>query len=88
MSINHFGELLIRLEPLPLQLRAPILEEPPRPCFARVVPKLTEGLLQDVRSVEPLVRREQELEIAASRAAQVAHVRKQRVFLALRENFL
>ena len=40
------------LEALPLQARAPVLEEAPRPALALVVPELTEGLLEQVGRVQ------------------------------------
>src|SRR6266702_377632 len=61
MTIDHCGELLIRLEPLPLEARAPVLEETPRPALALVAPQLAEALLEDVGGVEPLVGRQQRL---------------------------
>jgi hypothetical protein len=58
MPVDHFGELFIRCEPLPLQARAPVLEEAPRPTLALVVPELAERFLQNVGRVQPLVRRQ------------------------------
>src|SRR5665647_3423835 len=58
MPVDHFGELFIRCEPLPLQARAPVLEEAPRQTLALVVPKLAKGFLQNVGRVQPLVRRQ------------------------------
>jgi hypothetical protein len=48
MAVDHGGELLVRCQPLPLQARAPILEETPCPAFALVAPQLAEALLQHV----------------------------------------
>ena len=59
MALDHLGELLVRLEPLPLQACAPVVEEAPRPAFALVVPQLAEGLLEQVGLVQPLVGRQQ-----------------------------
>ena len=58
MSIDHRGEFLERLEPLPLQAVAPVLEEFARPPFAFVIPQLTERLLEQVCRVQPLVGRD------------------------------
>src|SRR5215471_8988989 len=52
MPIDHGGELLIRLETLPLEARTPILEEPPCPALAFVAPQLAETLLEDIGGVE------------------------------------
>src|SRR3954466_8135146 len=53
MTIDHRGELLIRLQPLPLEAGAPILEEASRPALALVAPQLAETLLEDIGGVEP-----------------------------------
>src|ERR1019366_7579320 len=53
MPIDHLGEFFIRCEPLPLQARAPVLEEAPRPALALVVPELAEGFFQNVGRVQP-----------------------------------
>src|SRR5437868_7520482 len=42
MTIDHRGELLIRLKPLPLEARAPMIEEAPRPALALVAAPLAE----------------------------------------------
>lgn len=53
VSIDHAGELHLRFEPLPLQARAPVLEEPAHPALALVVPELAEGLAgRSVREAE------------------------------------
>src|ERR1700690_1869753 len=59
MSINHLSKFLVGFESLPLEARAPVLEEPPRPPFALVVPELAEGLLEQVGRVQSLVGRKQ-----------------------------
>src|SRR5665648_1218764 len=85
MPIDHSGELFIRCEPLPLQARAPVLEEAPRPALALVVPELAEGFLQNVGRVQPLVRRQQQLERSPALQAKVLVACEQRVFLSLDE---
>jgi hypothetical protein len=55
VALDHGGELLVGLEPLPLQRRFPVLEKASRPALALVVPQLAEGLLEHVGRVEPLV---------------------------------
>ena len=46
MTIDHLGELLVRLEPLPLEAGAPVLKEAPRPALALVAPQLAEAFLR------------------------------------------
>src|SRR5262249_15185825 len=48
MPIDHRGELLVRLEALPLEARTPVVEEASRPALALVAPQLAETLLQDI----------------------------------------
>ena len=57
MTIDQLGKLLVGLEPLPFQARAPILKEASRPALAFVAPQLIEALLEDIGRVEPLVGR-------------------------------
>src|SRR6266581_577578 len=83
MSIDHLGEFLVGFESLPLQACAPVLEESPRPAFAFVVPELTKGLPEQVRHIQPLVRRQHLLERPPSRQREVRAMREQRVLLAL-----
>jgi hypothetical protein len=45
MTIDHLGELLVGLEPLPLETGAPVLEEPPGPTLAFIAPQLAKALL-------------------------------------------
>jgi hypothetical protein len=40
VSVNQLGELLVRLQTLPLQLSAPVFEELANPGLAGVVPQL------------------------------------------------
>jgi hypothetical protein len=61
MSLDHVSEVLVGFEPLPLQARAPVVEEAPRPALALVVPQLPEGLLEKVGGVQALVGGEQRL---------------------------
>jgi hypothetical protein len=51
VTLDHLREGLVRFQTLPFQLSAPVLEELPRPGLAGVIPKLAEGLLQQVSSV-------------------------------------
>src|SRR6266571_4071040 len=85
VALDHLRELLVRLEPLPLERVAPILEEVPGPALAGVVPELTEGLLEQVGGVDALVRREEKLERAAPCQSRVLVTRQQRVLLSLDE---
>src|ERR1700729_886882 len=81
MTIDHLGELLVGLEPLPLEAGAPVLEEPPCPTLAFVAPQLAKALLENIGCVEPLVGRQQWRPLAVEREVFLA--RQQRVFLAL-----
>src|SRR3974390_3550529 len=83
MTIDPLGKLLVGLEPLPFQARAPILKEASRPALAFVAPQLTEALLEDIGRVEPLVGRQQRLPCLPAVERQVLLARQQRVFLAL-----
>src|ERR1700686_2139835 len=83
MTVDHRGEFLIRLEPLPLEARAPVLEEAPRPALALIAPQLAKALLEDVGRVEPLVGRQQGLQRLFALKREVLLARQQRVFLTL-----
>src|SRR6266480_1978497 len=83
MTIDHRGEFLVRLEPLPLEARAPLLEEAPCPALAFVAPQLAEALLENVGRVEPFVRRQQRLQRLLAVQREILPARQQRVFLAL-----
>ena len=83
VPFDHPCELLVGLEALPLQRVAPVLEEAPGPALPGVVPELSEGLFEQVGSVDPPVRGEQELERSAALECQVLAVRKQGVLLPL-----
>src|SRR5450759_3334546 len=83
MPIDHLGEFLVGFEALPLQARPPVLEESPRPALALVVPELTEGLPEQVRRIQALVRRQHLLERLAAFEREVLATREQRVLLAL-----
>src|SRR5262249_6965777 len=83
MPIDHGGELLVRLEALPLEARTPILEEPPCPALALVIPQLAEALLEEIGGVEPLVGRKERLQGLLAIERQILPARQQGVFLAL-----
>src|SRR6516162_6366438 len=82
MAFDHGRKLLIRLEPLPLQARPPVLEEAPCPSFALIVPKLAETLLEQIGAVEPLVGGEQGLQCLLAVEREVLPPLQQGVFLA------
>src|SRR5688500_310057 len=44
VTLDHVGEAFVGRETLPLELRAPVVEELPCPGLARVIPQLAEGL--------------------------------------------
>src|SRR5487761_2409344 len=81
MPINHLSEFLVGFETLPLQARAPVLEETPCPALTLVVPELAEGFLEQVRRVQALVGRQQRLERLPAFQGQVLVTREQCVFL-------
>src|SRR5258705_7916276 len=83
MTVDHRGELLVWLEPLPFEARAPVLEEAPCPTFALIAPQLAEALLEDIGRVEPLVGRQQRLQRFLAVEREVLPARQQGVFLAL-----
>src|ERR1700751_757131 len=83
MAFDHGRKLLVRLEPLPLQARSPVLEEASCPGFALVVPKLAEALLEQIGGVEPLVGGEHGLQCFLAVEREVLPPREQGVFLAL-----
>src|ERR1700730_14336645 len=58
VAIDHVCELLVGLQSLPLERRAPVLEEAPRPALVLVAPE-AEGLLEQVGGVQPLVGSQQ-----------------------------
>ncbi len=62
MALDQVRELLEGLQALPAQCRASLVEELSRPCFAPGVPELAELLLEHVRGVQAVVRREQRLQ--------------------------
>src|SRR5712692_7182522 len=83
MTIDHLREFLIRPEPLPLEARAPVLEEASCPSLALVAPQLAEALLENIGRVEPLVGRQQRLQRLPTLQREVRLARQQRVFLTL-----
>lgn len=85
MPLDHGGEVLVGFQALPLELRPPVLDELSGPHFAVVVPQLTEGIFEQVRGVEALVGRQQQLEIRSCCAGKVLWMRQQGVFLSLDE---
>jgi hypothetical protein len=62
--IDHVGEPLVWLEPLPFEAGPPIVEEAPRPALAAVVPELAERFLQQIGGVEALIGGQQQRERA------------------------
>src|SRR6266481_2338404 len=70
-------------QPLPLEARAPVLEEAPGPALAFVAPQLAKTLLENIGRVEPLVGCQQRLQCCLALQGEVLLARQQRVFLAL-----
>src|SRR5713101_1280767 len=85
VPINHRGELLVGPQALPLEGGPPVLEEAASPALPAVVPELAERLLEQVRSIQPLVGGEQRLERPPAAEGQVLAVRQQGVLLPLDE---
>src|SRR5271157_597899 len=83
VTLDHIGELLVGLEPLPLERCAPILKEAPCPTLVLVAPQLTERFLEEVSGVQSLVGPQQELERLAPFQREVLLARQQGIFLAL-----
>ena len=83
MTLDHLSELLVRRQPLPLEARAPVLEEAPRPALTLVTPQLAEGLLEQIGRIEALVRCQQGLQCLPAIEVQVLAVRQQGVLLSL-----
>src|SRR6516165_9202661 len=81
--LDHRGELLVGLQPLPPQRLAPLLEEPQRPTRRLVVPELPERLLEQIGRMQALVGLEQQLERRLAPVAQVMPPRQQGVLLPL-----
>src|ERR1700716_2368203 len=83
--LDHVGEALVGFETLPFETGAPVVEEAPSPALVSVVPELSEGLLEQVGGIEPLVGGEQQLERPLALEAEVLMARQQGVFVALDE---
>src|SRR5256886_17536005 len=83
MTIDHLGELLVRLEPMPLEAGALVAKGTPRPTLALVAPQLAATLLEDIGRVEALVGRKQRLQCLLAFEREVLLAREQRVFLTL-----
>ncbi len=82
MTIDRVGEFLVRLEPLPLEGRTPVLEEAPCPALAFIAPQLAKILLENVGGVEPLVGCQQGLQRLPALQGEVLLARQLCVFLA------
>ena len=79
MTLDHFRELLVGLQALPLEAGLPILGELARPGFALVIPELPEGFLEQVGGIESLVCCQQGLQGLAAISGQVLPVAQQDV---------
>src|SRR6185437_3558985 len=85
VALDHGGELLVGLEALPSESGAPVIEEAASPAFPLVVPELAEGLFQQVRRVEPLVRSQEQLQRLSALRGEVLSMAEEVVLLALDE---
>jgi hypothetical protein len=56
MPLDHRREGLGRLQPLPPQRGAPLVEELPGPGLPAIAPELADRFLEQAGSVQPLVR--------------------------------
>ena len=83
MTLDHLGKLLVGFQTLPLQARFPVLEEAPCPCLAAVVPELAERFLQQVGSVQALVRGQQSLQRRLAIRSQILAMTEQDILLSL-----
>ena len=83
VPFDHRREFRVGFEALPLQARPPILEEARGPTLALVVPELTEGLPEQIRRIQSLVRRQHLLERLPALQREILAPRQPRVFLAL-----
>lgn len=84
MAIDPVGELLVGREALPLEARAPVLEEAPRVSLSLVAPERAEGLLEQGGRVEPLIGGPQPLQRLPARKTPVLLARQQGVRLPLK----
>ena len=82
MALDHRGKAFERLEPLPIERRAPVLEESPGPGFVVVAPELTEGLLEQVGCVQALVGGGKKLETLLPLERQILPVGEEGILLA------
>src|ERR1700688_1180935 len=85
MTVDHCGELFIRLEALPAQLSFPVVEETTCPDFGFVIPKLIEGFPKNIGRVQALIGLQQKLKACSAFGRQVFLVRQQDVLLPLDE---
>ena len=88
MTLDHGGELLKGLQPLPLEAVLPVVEELPGPGLALVIPQLPKRFLEQIGRVEPLIGGEQRLKRLAAIEVQVLPVRQQGIAVALDETAL
>src|SRR3989442_2647943 len=85
VPLDHRCEVLVGLEPLPLQALLPPLEEGAGPAWGLVAPELAEGLLEQVGGVEPLVGLEQLAQGRSTIVGEVVPAGEQGVALPLDE---
>src|SRR4030042_378535 len=83
VAVDHLGKLLERLQFLSLQGCTPVVEELPGPCNAAVVPELSEGLLEQVGRLQPLIGLQQHPQGLLAIQGEVLPMRQQRISLSL-----
>src|SRR5450755_1061902 len=81
MRLDHPREFLEGLQTLPAQRCFPLVEEPPCPAWAPVVPELIERLLEEVGLVQASVGLEQQLQRLLPFEGKVLPMRQQGVLL-------
>src|SRR5260221_134221 len=81
MRLDHPCKFVEGLQTLPAQRCFPLVEEPPCPSGAPVVPELIERLLEQVGLVQAAIGLEQQLQRLLPFEGKVLPMRQQRVLL-------
>ena len=83
VAVDHLGEFLEGRQFLPFQGYTPVLEELPGPGNAAAVPELSEGLLEQVGRLQPLIGLQQRPRGLLAIQGEVLPMRQQRISLSL-----
>lgn len=81
MTLDQFGELLVRLQTAPLELCLPIIEELPSPGGILVIPKLPERFFEHVGFAQAFIGFEQERQRASSVQIEIGFMRQKCIAL-------